>query len=300
MQTPDELREKGIMTRTEKQKMLAGDLYNAGAPELQADMAAAHDWLARYNAALGTSISERRERLLERLAAVGEGAVIRPPFHCDYGFNITLGAGVFLNFNCVILDVVEVTIGDKTQIGPGVQILTADHPRDAAGRASGLEFGRPIHIGRNVWIGGGPIILPGVTIGDDALIGAGSVVTRDLPVSAMAGRPAWPRRTVASCCRSRSSWWWRATASMCSTNRCCSASWRRAARSAMACGPRNASRSNSLTPRATSRSISSTRLTGSPITASSSSAAYAEAFVDQKPHDTAIVSSRRRPRRTGC
>lgn len=180
-----------MITRTEKEKMLAGDLYDAGAPELQADAAAAHEWLARYNAACGTPISERRELLLERLAAVGEGAVIRPPFHCDYGFNISLGAGVFLNFNCVILDVVEVTIGDKTQIGPGVQILTADHPRDAAGRASGLECGRPIHIGHNVWIGGGAIILPGVTIGDDALIGAGSVVTRDVPAGATAfGNPA--------------------------------------------------------------------------------------------------------------
>jgi serine acetyltransferase len=110
---------------------------------------------------------------------------IRPPFHCDYGFNISLGAGVFLNFNCVILDVVEVTIGDRTQIGPGVQILTADHPRDAAGRASGLEFGRPVSIGHNVWIGGGAIILPGVSIGDAALIGAGSVVTRDVPAGAL-------------------------------------------------------------------------------------------------------------------
>src|ERR1700736_6686242 len=129
-----------MATRTEKEKMLAGELYDAGAPELQAEMAAAHKWLARYNAALGATGSEQRALLLERLAAVGEGAVIRPPFHCDYGFNISLGAGVFLNFNCVILDAVEVTIGDKTQIGPGVQILTADHPRDAAGRASGLSL----------------------------------------------------------------------------------------------------------------------------------------------------------------
>ena len=180
-----------MTTRTEKEKMLAGELYDAGAPELQVEMAAAHKWLARYNAALDAPASERRRLLLERLAAVGDGAVIRPPFHCDYGFNISLGVGVFLNFNCVILDVVEVTIGDKTQIGPGVLILTADHPRDAAGRASGLEFGRPIHIGCNVWIGGGAIILPGVTIGDDALIGAGSVVTRDVPVGATAfGNPA--------------------------------------------------------------------------------------------------------------
>jgi len=112
-------------------------------------------------------------------------------FHCDYGFNISLGAGVFLNFNCVILDVVEVTIADRTQIGPGVQILTADHPRDAATRRSGLEFGRPIRIGRNVWIGGGAIILPGVSIGDNAVIGAGSVVTRDVPAGVTAfGNPA--------------------------------------------------------------------------------------------------------------
>ena len=147
--------------------MLAGELYDASAPEIQADLAATHTWLARYNAALDMAPSERRKLLVERFAAVGEGAVIRPPFHCDYGFNIRLGAGVFLNFNCVILDVMEVTIGDCTQIGPGVQILAADHPRDAAGRASGLEFGRPVRIGRNVWIGAGAIILPGVSVGDD-------------------------------------------------------------------------------------------------------------------------------------
>ena len=179
------------MMRSEKDKMLAGELNDASAPEIQADLEATHRWLARYNASLGMSASERRALLLERLAAVGEGAVIRPPFHCDYGFNICLGAGTFLNFNCVVLDVVEVTIGDRTQIGPGVQLLAADHPRDPEGRASGLEFGRPIRIGRNVWVGGGAIILPGVSVGDDALIGAGSVVTRDVPAGATAfGNPA--------------------------------------------------------------------------------------------------------------
>jgi maltose O-acetyltransferase len=178
-------------TRSEKEKMLAGELYDAGDPELQAELVATCKWLARYNAALAAPACERRALLLERLAAVGEGATIRPPFHCDYGFNISLGAGVFLNFNCVILDVVAVSIGDKTQIGPAVQILAADHPRDAAERAASLEFGRPIRIGRNVWIGGGAIILPGVSIGDDALIGAGSVVTRDVPAGAVAlGNPA--------------------------------------------------------------------------------------------------------------
>jgi maltose O-acetyltransferase len=177
-------------TRTEKEKKLAGELYDASDPELQAELAATHRWLVRYNAALDATTAERQALLLERLAEVGDGAMIRPPFHCDYGFNISLGAGVFLNFNCVILDVVAVSIGDGTQIGLAVQILAADHPRDPAVRAAGLEFGRPIHIGRKVWIGGA-IIPPGVSIGDDALIGAGSVVTRDIPAGATAfGNPA--------------------------------------------------------------------------------------------------------------
>ena len=179
------------MTRSEKTKMLAGELYDAGDAELQADLAATRDWMVRYNAALALPTAERRALLAERLRAVGAGSTIRPPFHCDYGYNIAIGEGVFLNFNCVILDVVEVTIGDRTQIGPGVQILAADHPRDPETRATGLEFGRPVRIGRNCWIGGGAIILPGVTIGDDALIGAGSVVTRDVPAGATAfGNPA--------------------------------------------------------------------------------------------------------------
>jgi maltose O-acetyltransferase len=177
--------------RGEKQKMLAGELYNPADPELQADMAAAQAWLARFNASLGLPAEAARRLLAERLASVGEGAVVRPPFHCDYGFNIALGSGVFLNFNCVVLDVVAVSIGDRTQIGPGVQILTADHPREARLRAAGLEFGRPVHIGSDVWIGAGAIILPGVTVGDGALVGAGSVVTRDVPQGATAfGNPA--------------------------------------------------------------------------------------------------------------
>lgn len=153
--------------------------------------AAARAWMERYNGTADKSPTACHALLSERFARVGAGANIRPPFHCDYGYNITLGAGVFLNFNCVILDVVEVVIGDMTQIAPGVQILTADHPRDPAVRAQGLEFGRPIRIGKNVWIGAGALIMPGVTIGDDALIGAGSVVTRDVPAGAtVMGNPA--------------------------------------------------------------------------------------------------------------
>lgn len=179
------------MPRSEKEKMLAGDLYVADDPELAADNRRISDWLDRYNATNTRTQAERQALLEEVFASVGDGCNIRPPFYCDYGYNISLGRGVFLNFNCCILDVVKVTIGDMTQIGTGVQILTADHPRDPAQRRQMLEFGRPIDIGAYVWIGSAAIILPGVTIGDDAIIGAGSVVTRDVPAGATAlGNPA--------------------------------------------------------------------------------------------------------------
>jgi maltose O-acetyltransferase len=176
---------------TEKEKMLAGELYRPSDPEVLADLAATQSWLARYNNSLGRSTDEQRALLRERFGAVGAGCVVRPPFFCDYGFNIRLGANVFMNFNCVVLDVVTVEIGDGTQIGPAVQIYAADHPRDVKVRRDGLEFGKPVRIGRHVWIGGGAIILPGVTVGDDAVIGAGSVVTRDVAQGAtVAGNPA--------------------------------------------------------------------------------------------------------------
>jgi maltose O-acetyltransferase len=179
------------MHRSDKDRMLAGELYRANTPDIQADLAATAAWLARYNASSARPADELHALLRERLAEAGRDAMIRPPFHCDYGFNIRLGAGAFLNFNCVILDVVAVSIGAFTQIGPAVQIYAADHPRDPEQRRAGLEFGRPVSIGSNVWIGGGAIILPGVTIGDDAIVGAGSVVTRDVPPAAtVVGNPA--------------------------------------------------------------------------------------------------------------
>src|SRR6195952_4136541 len=177
--------------------MLAGELYRPDA-ELGADQAATKAWLVRYNAALALPVSQRHALLRERLAHVGNDAVTRPPFFCDYGYNIRLGDNVFLNFNCVILDVVEVVIGDRTQIGPAVQIYTADHPRDAETRRAGLEFGRKVRIGSDAWIGGGAILLPGVTIGDGAVIGAGSVVTRDVAAGdTVLGNPARPHRQKA-------------------------------------------------------------------------------------------------------
>jgi len=179
---------------SEKQKMLAGKLYVATGDELAADSRRVAEWMDRYNTSIARTQQDHAALLREILAEVGEGAYIRPPFHCDYGYNISLGKGVFLNFNCVILDVVKVTIGDRTQIGPGVQILTADHPRDPAQRRAGLEFGRPVTIGADVWIGGSAIVLPGISVGDGAIVGAGAVVTRDVPAGAtVVGNPARTR-----------------------------------------------------------------------------------------------------------
>jgi maltose O-acetyltransferase len=179
--------------RSEKEKMFAGELYLPSDVEIQADLAAAKAWLSRYNASDLLSSGEQRQLLQERLGHVGEGTVVRQPFYCDFGYNIRLGADVFLNFNCVLLDVNEITIGDRTQLGPAVQIYAADHPRDAALRRQLLELGRPVRIGRDVWVGGGAILLPGVTVGDNAVIGAGSVVTRDVAHDVtVVGNPARP------------------------------------------------------------------------------------------------------------
>jgi maltose O-acetyltransferase len=177
---------------TEWDKMVAGALYRAGDPDLVDRRQRAQEVMRAYNA---TILGEpERSALLDRLlGARGEGCAIRAPFHVDYGANIRLGREVFFNYGCVVLDVCPVTVGDRAQIGPAVQILTADHPRDPKLRDEGLEFGRPVAIGSNVWIGGGALILPGVTVGDDAVIGAGAVVTRDVaPGTTVAGNPARP------------------------------------------------------------------------------------------------------------
>ena len=180
------------MAMTEKQKMLAGLPYHASDPALCAEQAATCAWLARYNGALGDPASWQA-LLAERIGQAGAGTILRPPFHCDYGWNIALGARVFVNFDCVFLDVAPIVVGDDSRIGPGVHIYTAEHPRDPARRRAGFESGRPVTIGRNAWIGGGARILAGVTIGDDAIVGAGSVVTHDVPCGAqVAGNPAHP------------------------------------------------------------------------------------------------------------
>jgi maltose O-acetyltransferase len=176
--------------KSEKQKMLAGDLYNAEDPALIAERLHAAALLHKYNSTPHHPATHP-PLLSEILGSLGEHSTIRPPFFCDYGYNIHLGTGVFLNFNCVLLDVNTIQIGDRTQIGPAVQIYAADHPRDPEARRANLESGKPVRIGRDVWIGGGAIILPGITIGDNAIIGAGSVVTRDIPSGiTVIGNPA--------------------------------------------------------------------------------------------------------------
>ncbi|XXX74581.1 sugar O-acetyltransferase [Sorangium sp. So ce134] len=178
-------------TRSMRERMLAGDLYIADDPEIAERSAAALDLMAAYNA---TTVRQRplRRRLLEQLlGAIGEGTDIRPPFYVDYGAHITIGARCFANFGLVALDVAPITIGDDVQFGPNVQLLTPTHPLDPEPRRMKWEAAKPIKIGNNVWLGGGAIVLPGVTIGDNTVVGAGAVVTRDLPANVVAvGNPA--------------------------------------------------------------------------------------------------------------
>ena len=182
---------------SERERMLAGELYDAMDPELVAGRARARDLCQALNATREAETDARRAILRALFAQGGDSVWMQPPFFCDYGANIELGERVFFNFNCVVLDVCRVTIGDFTLFGPGVQILTPMHPMNAAERRL-KEYGRPIDIGADVWVGGGAIILPGVRIGARAVIGAGSVVTRDVPEGAFAaGNPCRVIREVA-------------------------------------------------------------------------------------------------------
>ncbi len=175
--------------KTEKEKMLAGELYNAQDPQLLAERQRAQLLFQELNATPANQPA--RARLLrELLPHAGAELGLTSPFYCDYGTNITLGDQVFFNFNCTILDVAAVRIGSRTLFGPGVQVYTATHPLDYQERATGLEYAKPITIGEDVWVGGGAIICPGVSIGDRAVIGAGSVVTKDIPADTLAaGNP---------------------------------------------------------------------------------------------------------------
>lgn len=175
------------MDKTEKQKMLAGELYRSTDPELVAERRNARRLTRLYNATTEQESEQRVQILRELFGTVGSTLEIEPPFYCDYGYNIHAGEGFYMNFGCVILDCCSVHIGDNVLCAPSVQIYTATHPTDPEIRLSGLELAAPVRIGNNVWIGGGAIICPGVTVGDHATIAAGSVVVKNIPARVVAG-----------------------------------------------------------------------------------------------------------------
>jgi maltose O-acetyltransferase len=178
-------------------RMLGGELYLADDPEIAAAQARAQELQERYNATRHAEQHLRDRLLRELLGEVGEGVVVRPPFFCDYGSHISIGARTFVNYDCVLLDVAPIRIGAACQPANRVQLLTATHPIDPEPRRLGWESAEPIEIGDNVWLGGGAVVCPGVTIGEDTVVGAGAVVTRDLPAGVVAaGVPARALREI--------------------------------------------------------------------------------------------------------
>ena len=177
--------------------MLAGELYNALDTQLTEERTKARLFIKELNDSREDQPEERSRILKSLLPNAREGLWIQPPFYCDYGYNINTGERVFFNFLCVVLDVAQVTIFDCTLLGPNVQVYTATHPMYAEQRAGGLEYAKPVSIGNDVWIGGSAVICPGVTIGDRSVIGAGSVVTKDIPPDVFAaGNPCRVIRSI--------------------------------------------------------------------------------------------------------
>jgi len=179
------------------ERMRAGELYQASDPEVRALYVRAQERVRAVNATAIEDVDDRRPLLVDLLGSFGEDSNLLPPVQCDYGRNVHIGARVFVNFGCFFIDTRDITLGDEALVGPACQFLGADHPLDAGQRRAGWESGRPIAIGAGAWLGGGVIVLPGVTIGENAVVGAGSVVTRDVPPGVVAvGNPARAIRTL--------------------------------------------------------------------------------------------------------
>jgi len=176
---------------SEKEKMLDGELYDASDPELVREQQRARRLTRRYNETAPDDETDRRDLLEELLGSLGEDCQIEPPLRCDYGYNIHVGENFYANVDCVILDVCRVEIGRNCLLGPGVHIYTATHPTEAGDRATGLEYGKPVTVGDDVWIGGQAVLNPGVTVGDNAVVASGAVVTEDVPDNVVVqGNPA--------------------------------------------------------------------------------------------------------------
>lgn len=173
--------------KTEKEKMLSGEFYNPADPELVKERENARRLTRLYNQTLETEKSKRTAILKQLLGSIGENATIEPNLRCDYGFNLYVGDNFFANFDCTFLDVCKIRIGDNCMIAPGVHIYTATHPITPHERNSGLEYGKPVTIGNNVWIGGKAVINPGITIGGNVVIASGAVVTKNIPDNVVVG-----------------------------------------------------------------------------------------------------------------
>lgn len=176
-----------ITTKSEKQKMIDGELYLASDPQLSQDREYARRMTRMYNQTTETDGELRTKVLKELLGSTGVDLSMEPNIHFDYGYNIHVGEHFYTNFNCTILDVCEVRIGDNCLMGPDVHIYTATHPLNPFERITGAEYGKPVNIGNNVWIGGRAVINPGITIGDNVVIASGAVVTKDVPDNMIVG-----------------------------------------------------------------------------------------------------------------
>lgn len=176
---------------SEREKMLDGEAYDPADPELVAARERAGELCRLYNRTTASDDESRALLLRELFGAVGEDPHVEPPFRCDYGDQIAVGDAFFANFGCVVLDVRSVTFGDRCLLGPGVHVYAATHPLEAAARAEGVEYGDPVSVGDDVWIGGRAVLNPGVSVGDRSVVASGAVVTRDVPEDVVvAGNPA--------------------------------------------------------------------------------------------------------------